>query len=74
MRNHADKKELQEDQLRRAQALAGGVVPISLSLNIDGTLLGRVMSNISTYAFEGQSSAFDGTGQFQSPNHQDTSN
>jgi len=58
----------------RTALQAGALPPISLSLGLDGTLLGRALSNISTYSFGGQSSAFDGTGQFQSPNHQDTSN
>jgi hypothetical protein len=47
--------------------------PISLSLNLDGTTLARVLSNISTYSFAGQAPAFDGTGEFALPHHQDTS-
>jgi hypothetical protein len=54
--------------------LAAVVPPLSISFNIDGTLLGRVLSNISTYSFSGQAPAFDGTGEFALPHHQDTSN
>jgi hypothetical protein len=55
-------------------SLQAVVPPLSISFNIDGTLLGRVLSNISTYSFSGQAPAFDGTGEFALPHHQDTSN
>jgi hypothetical protein len=56
------------------ERLAAVVPPLSISFNIDGTLLGRVLSNVSTYSFEGQAPAFDGTSRFALPDHQHTSN
>jgi hypothetical protein len=44
----------------RAAAPKAMLAPISLSLNVDGTTLARVMSQISANSFSGQAPVFDG--------------
>jgi hypothetical protein len=45
------------------------LAPISLSLNVDGTTLARVMSEISANTFTTQAPAADGMGQFYGGDH-----
>jgi hypothetical protein len=48
------------------------LAPISLSLNIDGQTLARVMSSIAANSFSGQSPAFDGLESYVGGDHQHT--
>jgi hypothetical protein len=76
-----DKKTTEEfiKDLQRGTGLAPAgpqlkatLAPISLSLNVDGTLLARVMSSISANSFEGQAPAFDGSSGYVGGDHQHT--
>jgi hypothetical protein len=75
-----DKKTTEEFMQELKRQGEGGVVPmpkaaptpISLSLNVDGTLLARVLSSISANSFEGQAPAFDGSSGYVGGDHQHT--
>jgi hypothetical protein len=67
------------EDLKRGTALAPAgpqlktmLAPISLSLNIDGQTLARVMSSIAANSFSGQAPAFDGLDSFVGGDHQHT--
>jgi hypothetical protein len=75
-----DKKTTEEFMQELKRQGEGGVVPmpkvaptpLSLSLNIDGTVLARVLSSISANSFEGQAPAFDGSSGYVGGDHQHT--
>lgn len=48
------------------------LAPISLSLNVDGAVLARVMSSISANSFSGQAPAYDGLESFVGGDHNHT--
>jgi hypothetical protein len=75
MKNEAekDKKLSQDQQLLKAQALAGGVVqPIAFSLNADGKTLAQALINIGAASFDGQAPAFNGLTSFSNGDSQHT--
>jgi hypothetical protein len=48
------------------------LAPISLSLNIDGQTIARVLSSISANSFSGQAPAYDGLSDYVGGDHQHT--
>jgi hypothetical protein len=75
-----DKKSTEEFMQELKRQGEGGVVPapkamlapISLSLNVDGTLLARVLSSISANSFSGQAPAYNGLESYVGGDHQHT--